>query len=1085
MDLKLEEEFGPTVDEEGGCFGLNYASAKVTTDGHCPACRAKGKLNALKTYRISFQESIFLCEDLQCIYPLGSESLTNLISPDSEDCHTPNKPQKRKRLETNCKNSSLPEHSKKTRNHIVTHSEPVVNGNYNGEVCDDFSTSFPDNTGHQNPVRTAASVEQNETLEADNMVVATTEDPATVSVTSELEMPSKSRCLPLCQTLCVQWKNTQALCWLDCVLSALVHLAVLRNTVLEVCSREECVFGRLFEMYHQADKLLHTHHLHGLTGEDCKKLTSEIFTEIDTCLNKIRDEIFAKLQPKLRCTLGDMESPVFVLPILLKLEPHVENLFTYSFSWNFECSHCGHQYQNRCAKSLVTFTNVVPEWHPLNAAHFGPCNSCNRKSQIRKMVLERASPILMLHFVEGLPRRDLQHYEFHFEGSLYQVTAVIQYQANNHFITWILDADGTWLECDDLKGPCAKRHMTCEVPASEIHIVIWQRKSQVPGEEPACLPLKPSVQPVSGEEQPTCPALCSLDGTATSEPSVARPIPMTDAPQTLPEIQAVAYGDSVLSGTKGLVSSILPSALEETIQETACASQIDSRACLSEDNPMAGSAGLARALALQPQASPGSSLLSNLGEGKLVALCVDSSFPAQAVSAELQAVLSPAGDTVVPKPVTDAPVPVLVQELKSMAGGTAVPKPVTDASVPGLVQELKSMATEKDSLIQLPPLLPLKTETLNPEPGKSQASNLRKRETAASSKTAAARSAQNQPRKDDQKKAFVGSWVKGLLSRGGAFMPPCVLAQSRAVTDLQPSVKGANNFDGFKTKNVHRRSKRVSRKAKPVEEPSPGSCSPLAASTAPLLPAGTTTPALLKEQECSHPAQLSHRSPSNESGPSPASRGDTAGDQVHKLRLKLLKKLKAKKKKLAALNASPRRATPVSDHSEPASHCGSPNDSESIEDLLKELQYQIDLADNKPGGTSAPDGTSCNSQSHEEILAELLSPTALPEPSESGEFELRYLEMGDSTPTPAPSESSAVSQNTCLKQDHNYCSPEKSQCEVDPHSLIDSACVRTLNLGSPMKTDIFDDFFSASALNSLTNDTLDIPHFDDSLFENC
>lgn len=40
-------------------------------------------------------------------------------------------------------------------------------------------------------------------------------------------------------------------------------------------------------------------------------------------------------------------------------------------------------------KNLVTFTNVTPEWHPLNAAHFGPCNNCNNKSQIRKMVLEK------------------------------------------------------------------------------------------------------------------------------------------------------------------------------------------------------------------------------------------------------------------------------------------------------------------------------------------------------------------------------------------------------------------------------------------------------------------------------------------------------------------------------------------------------------------------------------------------------------------------------------------------------------------------------------------------------------------------
>lgn len=44
---------------------------------------------------------------------------------------------------------------------------------------------------------------------------------------------------------------------------------------------------------------------------------------------------------------GDTESPVFAFPLLLKMEPHIEKLFMYSFSWNFECSQCGHKYQNR------------------------------------------------------------------------------------------------------------------------------------------------------------------------------------------------------------------------------------------------------------------------------------------------------------------------------------------------------------------------------------------------------------------------------------------------------------------------------------------------------------------------------------------------------------------------------------------------------------------------------------------------------------------------------------------------------------------------------------------------------------------
>lgn len=66
----------------------------------------------------------------------------------------------------------------------------------------------------------------------------------------------------------------------------------------------------------------------------------------------------------------------------------------------------------------------------------------------------RASPIFMVHFVEGLPQNDLQRYVFHLEGCLYQIKSVIQYQANNHFITWILDADG---ECFSVFF-CNSRH---------------------------------------------------------------------------------------------------------------------------------------------------------------------------------------------------------------------------------------------------------------------------------------------------------------------------------------------------------------------------------------------------------------------------------------------------------------------------------------------------------------------------------------------------------------------------------------------------------------------------------------------------
>uniref|UniRef100_A0A8C5NZ65 Ubiquitin specific peptidase like 1 n=1 Tax=Jaculus jaculus TaxID=51337 RepID=A0A8C5NZ65_JACJA len=898
-----------------GYLGKSYDSAKAAPDGLCPACKEKGQLKALKPYRISFQESVLLCEDLQCIYPLGFKSLNNLISPDLEDCHTAKKPQKRKILENSCKNVPLLANSKKPRNHIATEGEQIWNRRH-GEVHDEGSSDVPGSSAHSDPVRTACFLEQNETLDTGNGDMTAEEGPAPTRPLTErsmVEAPSESGRLPLCQALCVQWKNTQSLCWLDCILSALVHLEGLRNTVTSLCSEEKCIFWRLFGKYNEANKLLYSNHL---DSGHCKRTTSEIFAEIEACLNEVRDEVFTKLQPQLRCTLGEMESPVFAFPLLLKIEPHIEKLFTYSFSWDFKCSQCGYQYQNRCMKSLVTFTNVIPEWHPLNAAHFGPCNSCNNKSQIRKMVLEIVPPVFMLHFVEGLPQSDLQRYAFHWEDSLYQVTSVIQYQARSHFITWILDADGSWLECDDLKGPCAARHRKCDVPASEIHIVIWERRLlHVTDEEAASVPLtKPNDRDAAGKKRPASPAPAA---------------PCTHLPPASPTLPQDG------AGHHGLPDSIVPSTLE-TSREAVSVIQMDFKDPPAEDRPWAETPGLLGATA--------SSLSGPRGDP-----------PARAPP-----VGSAAGDTDVPTSVSRAPAARAARPVRAEA----------------------SAETEDTPL----PFLPVATGRLKPEQRAPSRGSEPGRETSA-------------PAKESPKRPFVGSWVQGLLRKGAAFMPPCVSAHARSsLVELQPAAKGATNFDGFKIKGARRKSSRTPRRT-------------------------------------------------------------------------------------SSLQSSPQTVTPPSENLESLSHCGSPSDGESIEDLLKELQYQIDAADNKARCTTAPPVSSHPSQSQEDILAELLSPTTIStELSESVEPDLRYLEMGDSnSPAPAPSELS-----THLKQDHNYCSPvKKTQCEVESDSLANSACIRALDLESPMKTDIFDEFFSTSSLTTLANDTLDLPHFDEYLFENC
>lgn len=211
---------------------------------------------------------------------MGSKSLNNVISPDLEDCHTPNKPQKRKILETNSSDSPLLANSKKTKNHIGIDGEQVLNSKHNEEERDETSSDVPGLLPdcQQNPVRTADSLEQNEILEAD-IDVATEEDFTTVDAsatggsspqnegcTSELEVPLESKRTSFCQTSCVQWKNTHALCWLDCILSALVHLEGLKNTVTDLCSEEESVFRRLFTRYNQANELLLTSQSDGVKG---------------------------------------------------------------------------------------------------------------------------------------------------------------------------------------------------------------------------------------------------------------------------------------------------------------------------------------------------------------------------------------------------------------------------------------------------------------------------------------------------------------------------------------------------------------------------------------------------------------------------------------------------------------------------------------------------------------------------------------------------------------------------------------------------------------------------------------------------
>lgn len=188
-----------------------------------------------------------------------------------QEHHTPDKPQKRKLLETDYKDTPPLINSKKIKE--IVDDERVLNSKHNGEAHAETSSISPDSlhSSQQNPDRTSDSLEQDEILEAAIFDMAAEEDTTAVDVsgteetapqneggTSAPEMPLESKCTPFSQTSCIQWKNSNALCWLDCILSALVHLEALRKAVMtDLCSKEESVFWQLFTKYNQAS-MLHT-----------------------------------------------------------------------------------------------------------------------------------------------------------------------------------------------------------------------------------------------------------------------------------------------------------------------------------------------------------------------------------------------------------------------------------------------------------------------------------------------------------------------------------------------------------------------------------------------------------------------------------------------------------------------------------------------------------------------------------------------------------------------------------------------------------------------------------------------------------
>lgn len=281
------------------------------------------------------------------------------------------------------------------------------------------------------------------------------------------------------------WRNKENLCWLDSLLVALVNLKSLR-TLKPKDNPGQFPIWTLLMGHNEACADIQRQQQTDTDG--CLKVPNHVLHKINRDLDTQRMSVFNILQPKLHCKLGQNETPVFALPLLGKMDSWLEPLFLSTFEWEFKCTKCKSSTKQNVVNMLPTFTNIVPDWHPLRAVHLAPCNNCHRKNQRRKMVLLGVPPVFALHFVQGLPDNNIQAYSFSFNKKHYSVSAVIQYSSQyKHFVTWIHQSDGSWVEFDDLKHPHCKTYKTLPIPAQEIHIVFWEEEERR-RESRACSP---------------------------------------------------------------------------------------------------------------------------------------------------------------------------------------------------------------------------------------------------------------------------------------------------------------------------------------------------------------------------------------------------------------------------------------------------------------------------------------------------------------------------------------------------------------------------------------------------------------------
>ncbi|KAJ4929964.1 hypothetical protein JOQ06_018980 [Pogonophryne albipinna] len=305
---------------------LGKVQERAASLEYCPWCTSKGSTYALRSYRINLQESITLCTNPQCLFPLVSRSLEDVLAslvPEPENATCTDVFASATRL--------TPAGLLQCSSEAVLTSDAAEVALSHHRVSPDVSEAEDDFCQENSPpeaLNRRCSLDSDQSSFAidsngintqspphNEQTARTAKKPLTTdsitckdldSIKSKTECLSPSRITTQSDELVSSpnhlfWNNCDNLCWLDSMLIALVSCKSLRRFK----PKDEPQQSSVWQLMGGYEDVCAATQLHQQTDrDDDVRVPYHVLQKANAELHTLRMSIFKLLQPKLHCKLA-------------------------------------------------------------------------------------------------------------------------------------------------------------------------------------------------------------------------------------------------------------------------------------------------------------------------------------------------------------------------------------------------------------------------------------------------------------------------------------------------------------------------------------------------------------------------------------------------------------------------------------------------------------------------------------------------------------------------------------------------------------------------------------------------------------